>query len=54
MDKTIKSKLKRYLLTIFPIMIAASNIHPIKSIDMDVVINPTQVHVHVHCKLEKK
>jgi hypothetical protein len=48
--------MQKMLWTIFHVTIAAISTYQIESIDMDVVINPTQVHVHVHwhCKLEKK
>jgi hypothetical protein len=54
MNKTIKSKLMHYLLTISHVTIAAISTYQIESIDMDLVITPAQTQVHWHCELHKK
>lgn len=54
MDKTIKSKLRRYLLTISHVTIAAISTYQIESIDVDVVITPAQAQVHWLWELNKK
>jgi hypothetical protein len=46
--------MQKMLWTIFHVTIAASNIHQIESIDVDVVITPAQAQVHWHCELNKK
>jgi hypothetical protein len=54
MKKIPSSKIQRILRTIFPIMIAASNSYQIESIDVDVIITPTQAQIHWHYESTKK
>jgi hypothetical protein len=46
--------MKKMLLTIAHVTIAAIRTHQITSIEMDLIITPAQAQVHWHCELNKK